>query len=234
MCTAANVPADRSARSSGRCVWALLLALLCFARAADADEITCGPLTNAFGPFDYRDPEARGEPLHLVESAHFTSDIENLIRGNSGTLGGDLDYTLRAFPNHHRALYSVAKYAMRSGNTLLRPGACYFDRAIRFRPDDAMVYLVQGIYLSQARKFDDSIKSYRRAITLQPGSAEAHYNLGLALLQVNDPAGANEQAQIAYGLGYPFDGLRRRLTKLGAWRAVANADKPAPVSSAPK
>lgn len=62
----------------------------------------CGALQNAFGPFD--DRTARGYNLDVVGSYHFTPPVEALIRGASGTIGGDLDYTLRAFPNHHRAL----------------------------------------------------------------------------------------------------------------------------------
>lgn len=47
----------------------------------------CGSLQNAFGPFDYRDPSARGQPLQLVESAHFTPDVEALRKGNIQRLG---------------------------------------------------------------------------------------------------------------------------------------------------
>ena len=59
-------------------------------------------LHNAFGPFDYR--TATKDKLKLVESYHFTPKVESLIGGQSGTLGADIDYTLRAFPNHPRAL----------------------------------------------------------------------------------------------------------------------------------
>lgn len=97
-------------------IWLSLVVTLVmpWGAAAMAQQVPgCGSLQNAFGPFDYRDPEARGEPLRLVESAHFTPSVESLVKGNSGTVAGDLDYTLRAFPNHHRALYSVAQYAFR-------------------------------------------------------------------------------------------------------------------------
>lgn len=70
-----------------------------------------------FGPFDYTDPETarpgkygQSPPLHLVEIAHFTPEVEHLVRGKSGAIYGDLDYTLRAFPNHHRALWSMVRY----------------------------------------------------------------------------------------------------------------------------
>ncbi len=49
----------------------------------------CGELTRprSSAPFDYTDPDHKPF-LELVESAHFTPNIENLRHGNSGTLGG--------------------------------------------------------------------------------------------------------------------------------------------------
>ena len=61
--------------------------------AAGAQEI-CGPLQNAFGPFDYR--TAKPEVRALVENAHFDEGVAALRRGLSSKLGGDIDYTLRA------------------------------------------------------------------------------------------------------------------------------------------
>lgn len=73
----------------------------------------CGDLANAYGPFDYTNPEHRSKNLGVVERFHFTLEVESLIRGKSSYIWGDLDYTLRAFPNHHRALYAFARYEIR-------------------------------------------------------------------------------------------------------------------------
>ena len=72
----------------------------------------CGVLQNAYGPFDYRDPVSKRDNLPIVESFHFTPDVESLRHGRSGSVLGDLRYTLRAFPNHHRALKSMARYGL--------------------------------------------------------------------------------------------------------------------------
>ena len=79
-----------------------------FACAASAQTNPCGELGNSFGPFDYRTvPE---QPKRLVEGAHFTPVVESLIRGNTASgPGGDIDYTLRAMPNHHRALLATVR-----------------------------------------------------------------------------------------------------------------------------
>src|SRR4051812_47506028 len=61
----------------------------------------CGSLANPYGPFDYRTSK---DKLDIVEGAHFTPDVETLRSGSTGSLGADIDYTLRTSPNHHRAL----------------------------------------------------------------------------------------------------------------------------------
>ena len=78
---------------------AALAVLVSVSRAADAQGMACGDLQNAYGPYDYR--TATEFQKHLVEGAHFTPEVESLkgARG-SATVGGDIDYTLRAFPNH--------------------------------------------------------------------------------------------------------------------------------------
>src|SRR5437867_1540176 len=66
----------------------------------------CGnPFQNAYGPFDYR--TATGDQKTIVEAHHFTSEVESLHAGITGSIGAEIDYTLRAFPNHPRALMAM-------------------------------------------------------------------------------------------------------------------------------
>jgi len=188
----------------------------------------CGDLENAFGPFDYADPANAvpqgNEPeskLHLVERAHFTADVENLVRGfTSFTALPDLEYTLRAFPNHHRALNSIANYHIK--NNAKKIGLysidCWFDRAMRFRPDDAVVRLIYAIYLARTDQKKSALEQYQTALELQPDSAETHYNIGLLYFDMQKYDLAFEHAEMAYDLGYPLPGLRKRLVKVGAWK----------------
>ncbi|MEL7448527.1 MAG: hypothetical protein AAFN78_04915, partial [Pseudomonadota bacterium] len=74
----------------------------------------CGPLQNAYGPFDYTNPDHVAKKLDRVERAHFDKGVENLKghltnAGGKAQLKGDIAYTLRAFPNHHRALYAMIR-----------------------------------------------------------------------------------------------------------------------------
>jgi hypothetical protein len=100
----------------------------------------CGPLANGYGPFDYR-TDRTGTTLSIVEDNHFTPAVEQLISGITGSLGAELDYTLRAFPNHHRALLSLVRLGKRLKSpqppartiqsTATLSGPCGFDPTTR-------------------------------------------------------------------------------------------------------
>lgn len=188
----------------------------------------CGTLENAFGPFDYTDsrnstlrPGQEITPLQLVENEHFTRDVRNLVRGNTSlTPVGDLEYTLRAFPNHHGALHSLANYHLING--VKKHGQytieCWFDRAMLFRPDDAIVRVVFGVFLAKRGSTQDALDQYNEALRLRDNLPEAHYNIGLLYTDLEQYDLAYQHAVRAYNLGYPLPGLRNRLMRLGAWK----------------
>lgn len=181
----------------------------------------CGELEQEFGPWDYTNPVHATERLPKVEEHHFTTDVEVLIKGVKGPIWGDLDYTLRAFPNHHRALYAAVRYWLlpdtpRQG-TYHYTTDCYLKRAVAFKPGDGTVYMIYGIFLHRQGKLPDALEKYRRAIKLMPNSAEAHYNLGLLHADMREYKDAKKHAKRAYALGYPLSGLKDRLRSVGAW-----------------
>ncbi len=158
--------------------WATLL-LLAFAGNASSQEVGCGQLENAYGPFDYTNATHVAENLPIVEKVHLTPEVEALIKGSTGTIMGDLDYTLRAFPNHHRALYAMARYALQPdfpGHAPHYPPECYFRRAIAFKPADGVAHMIYGIFLHKQNKLSEALREYGQAMELMPESAEVHYN----------------------------------------------------------
>ncbi len=181
----------------------------------------CSGHAQHYGPFDYRRPENHGYRLHIVESYHFDSKVENLIEGMTGKLPADIDYTLRAFPNHHRALRSMARYSLttKNPNPKYSPAECYFQRAEVFVPDDYKVHMMFGIYLHKKHKLQRAKQEYELAVKYAPKSALAHYNLGLLLLDIDDLKGAKKQAKIAAKLGYPLKGLQKRIARMEKKRA---------------
>jgi len=183
----------------------------------------CGELKppGQYGPYDYSNAQHRKQYLEIVEQHHFPEHVEKLIRGETGFMGGDLDYTLRAFPNHYRALIAMAKYGLREKTARVK-GAnytveCYFDRAIRFKASDGMVRMIYGNYLRKIGRPDDALEQYHVAVNLQPKNANFNYNLGLLYLKRKDYEQATVYAKKAYKLGFPLPGLRNQLMKTGKW-----------------
>ncbi len=175
----------------------------------------CGELQNVY---DYNSDK---QLLGTVEQHHFTSNVESLRHGNTGTLGGELSYTLMLFPNHHRALAAYGKLSLRD-KTLKPAGAkysvgCFFDRAIRFKPNDAMVRMVYGNYLLKAGKANEATEQLRVAADLEPENPTINYNLGLLYVQKKDYEQANIYAKKAYELGFPLPGLKKQLMEAGKW-----------------
>lgn len=180
----------------------------------------CGSLDNAYGPYDYW--TAKPEQRSIVERHHLTEDVLTLRRGATSTrVGGDLDYTLRAFPNHPRALAAMAELGFRTKST--KPAGsrytveCWFERAIRFRPKDGMVRAIFGVALLKAGKRDDAIRTLTLADELLPNNANVLYNLGLAYAEAKDYDRAVVYAKRAYDLGFTLPGLREMLQKAGKW-----------------
>ncbi len=217
-----------------------LLTVLCSAGislAAQAQTATlCGDLANAFGPHDYRkeagNPDAKRSttnPLFLVESAHFRPEMEALIRGRTpgSEVGPELDYTLRAFPNHHRALLAMTRLADKQKVDQPRGARysvdCWFERAIRFQADDGIVRMLYAHYLGSKGRRDDAIKQLETATQLAKDNPFGHYNIGMiyADMQIFDRALA--QAHRASELGMLRTELKDRLTAAGQWRDPASA-----------
>jgi len=207
--------------SKGFFIYALSLFL---ARVAFAQlPLECGALANNYGPFDYTNPQHKLHKLGIVEKAHFTRNIEQLIGGKSSTLEGDLDYTLRAFPNHHRALASFSNLnrIRQRSNPDYRTGyftlECYFLRAIANAPEDPVVYLLYGIFHDRLKQSGKAESNYLKSIDLDPESAGAHYNLGLLYFRLAKYEESLEHAKVAYDRKYPLPGLMKKLKKSGHW-----------------
>ena len=196
----------------------------------------CGALKHNYGPFDYRTHQSS---LPIVEQYHFTPDIEGLTSA-AGNPGGDLGYTLQAFPNHPRALMTLIRYGELKHSD--RPGRlpftieCFMLRAEVFAPDDPMVKLISGIYYLKHGKAGDAIERLEQADALGSANPNLYYNLGLAYLDVGQNEKALVAAHKAYAAGFPLPGLRNRLKRAGVWRDIqpqAAEAAPSKVESAP-
>jgi len=193
-----------------------LVAYTCLVGAEEYS--SCGSLDNPYGPYDYTNPLDKKFKLPVVDGHHFDSDVENLIHGQSGSIIADLDFTLRAFPNHHRALNTVARYQLSGGDMKgFYSAECYFERALRFKPNDGVVYLIQGNFYYKKGDFKSALQSYKKALEIMPSSAEVNYNLGLLFVKLGKYSKARKFAIQAYKRRYPMAGLKEQLEKSGHW-----------------
>lgn len=187
---------------------------------AHAQVERCGQLANAYGPFDYR--KERGKALAIVDSHHFNSDVSSLRKGQSGSLGSDLDYVLRASPNHHAALATISEWGVRLKTkeppTLPRSIDCYFERASRFQPDDHLVRLLYASFLQRMNMKADALSILAPLEKLQDLHAFTHQNLGMLLLDLGETERALVHAWKSQELGWTRPGLKERLEKAGQWR----------------
>lgn len=211
----------------------LAIATPYLARAAVSD-IVCGQLANGYGPYDYRTDK---KELPVVEFHHLTAPVLNLVSGQTGMYpGGDLDYTLRAFPNHPTALMAMIRYGEKTRSD--RPkGArysveCYLYRAWRFREDDPTVRMIYATYLAKHRRGEEALTHLEDARTMGEDSANFDYNIGLVYFDLKNYDKALFYAHQAYSKGFPLPGLREKLKKAGKWtepikvEETVNADAP--------
>ena len=222
----------------------LLLALACTSVQAAIDtndaEGSCGPIyiPTHVGPFDYRTDR---QLLSTVEFGHFQPGVERLIKPMFQYFGADLDYTLKAYPNHHRALMTMARLSIKE-KTLNPKGAnysaeCYFIRGMTFRPDDLIVRMIYASFLGMHQRNEDANKQLNFVLESAGDDPFTHYNVGMIYADMKDWPKALQQAHIALAGGFARPELKTRLQSAGQWRepaadgAAAAAAKPASAAS---
>lgn len=166
---------------------------------AEARGADCAPVAIPYhyGPYDYLTEKAE---LRVVERHHFAPQVEQLVKGQSGTLGADLAYTLNAAPNHHKALASAMQLAQRLKTDqppdMRYPVSCYLDRATRFRPRDTVVRSLYALHLGLfLGRIDDAVKQVAYAEQWVQDNPMALHNLGLVYLELKQADAAQRIAQ---------------------------------------
>lgn len=223
---------------------ALLLALAAGAAAQDVIN-TCGGLQNGFGPLDYR--SASRSDKQLVEGAHFTAPVEALVSGTTARRpGGDIDYTLRAFPNNPRALMAVIRLSELERTD--KPSGmrytveCWLERAVRFQPDDVIVRMIRAGYYGKRNRKADALNDLQVVERIaEPDNPFTQYNLGLSYFELGEHDKALAFAHKAMAMGLQRSDLREMLQRAGRWRdptpesadGAASAASSAAAASAP-
>jgi tetratricopeptide (TPR) repeat protein len=192
------------------------------AHAQVVNAMVCGPLKSGYGPFDYR--TVSSDARHRVEDYHFTPDVEMLRKGASTAyLAGDLDYTLRALPNSPRALLAMSRESAKEKRDT-PVGAhysaeCYFERAIRFVPDDPMPHVLYASFLKDRKRIDEARAQLDAAAELrgEQTNFDLDYNLGVLYFDLGQYDKSLDAAKRAYALGAPLPALMKKLKAAGKW-----------------
>lgn len=182
----------------------------------------CTGSEQGYGPYDYTQRGYLISELNLVESAHFKPGVEMLKEGTSqkSALYSDLDYTLRAFPNHHRALNTLIRFLITNvdyRSTQLSPPECYFLRALNFSPKDSMTHMLYGIFLQRSKKYELALQAYKTSEMYNESNTQLQYNLGLLYFDMKDYKEAKNYATKVYEKNFPFQGLKNKLKRADAW-----------------
>jgi hypothetical protein len=207
----------------GRAIGGLFVSLGVSTALAQTGQQACGnPFRNHFGPFDFRTvaPETR----KMVEDFHFTPGIQSMTQPRNTMMrdmAKDVAYTLEVFPNHPRALLVMHRLSLRWKSDPA-PGTsltveCWFDRAIRFRPDDTVVRSLYAQYLGGVNRRQDAAAQLKLASEHAKDNPLAHYNIGLVAMEAGLTDLALQQAHRARALGFPRQELVEQLRKANAW-----------------
>lgn len=195
----------------------------------------CGELRGVgqYGPYDARKDL---DKLPIVLGAHFTPQVEALIKGSSGTVGADLDYTLRAIPNYHRALLSMIRLGNRSKIESTDGSRfsveCWLKRAVAFAPDDAIVRMIYSSFLNTKGRVAEGSEQLSVATVLAKDNPFTHYNIGLHYLDLKDYENALSRAHKALALGFLQTELKDQLVNAGKWREPVYAEPEASTPTA--
>ena len=187
--------------------------------------IPCRGGRENFGPYDYLQRHKLTAELGIVERYHFGPQVEQLIggmrTGEAQSVPSDINYTLRAWPNHHRALNSIIQYQLikLGGKKSLRfPSAeCYLQRAIKFSPEDSITRMLYANLLQRTGHKKLALGQYEKALTIQPKGIQIKYNLALLLVDLKKYFFDDTDTTEIYTKGFPLPGLKDKLRKAGYW-----------------
>lgn len=183
----------------------------------DLQGLPCRGALIPFGPFDYLDRARFEGELFITEEYHLTPEILKLQQATTTTAINDIQYTLMAWPNHHKALYAAYEYRLLNRGEFRRdinapsPVECHLQRAINFSPQDPVPYMILGLLLHEWELYEDALKSFRKANALMPNDVITLYNLGLTLVELEKYEEAREVANQVYSTDFPLPGLRNKL-----------------------
>jgi predicted Zn-dependent protease len=141
------------------------------------------------------------QQLYNVERFHLNKNVlENIGSGKYQYALGDINFTLKYFPNHPRALQLLTTIAVLSKNRGLP--IRYFEKAIALYPNHAITHAQYGWYFVTIGDLDNGIQRLNHAIEVEPKLTAGYVWLAHAYEKKGDLQLAREARERAKELGY--------------------------------
>jgi predicted Zn-dependent protease len=168
--------------------------------SADVMPVQDAPHT-VYDYFDASTDRIVKQRLQAVEQYHMNKGVlENIANGKYKYALGDIDFTLRYFPNHPRGLQLLTTVAALAKNRALP--IRYFEKAIALYPNHAITHAQYGWFCVTIGDFDNGIQKLRHAIELDPKLTAGYVWLAQAYEKKGDLQLAREARERAKELGY--------------------------------
>jgi len=172
-----------------------------------------------YGPYDYLQRQRLQSQLFIVEEYHLSPQILRLEQGTTTSAIKEIQYTLMAWPNHHKALYAAYQYRLIHRGDWLQnvnsatPVECHLQRAIKFSPKDPVPYMILGLLMHDFEQYKLALKSFRTANRLLPNDVITQYNMGLTLVELGQYDEAAQLVEEIYRTDFPLQGLKNKLAR---------------------
>lgn len=193
-------------------------------------ERQCGAYTGHYGPFDYR--SAHPSDKNIVEKYHFENEYAAFLAGklNADTYGSSglevgkgFQYVLNAFPNHPEALMAMERLGTRLKSERPQgtqyPLECWYVRALKTIPDDPVVRVMYGIYLTNRGRNEEALNNLDKADEELHDDANMQYNIGLMYFKLGKFEKAQLCAMRSSAQGFRLNGLEAMLRKANRWNS---------------
>src|SRR5688572_1091024 len=141
------------------------------------------------------------QQLNNAEHFHLNKSVlENIATGKYKYALGDINFTLKYFPNHPRALQLLTTIAVLSKNRALP--IPYFEKAIRLYPSHAITHAQYGTCLVVIGDLENGIQKLNHAVQMDPKLTAGYVWLAQAYEKKGDLHLAREAKERAKELGY--------------------------------
>ena len=168
-----------------------------------------------------RPAEAAGtfaQALELRPDDRETLVFQAMALGESGDVQGARNLLSRAhaaWPEDAEIMYQLGVLAASQGN--LDNALLWFERALAADGNFGQAYLQRGKVLAQKGTLPEigrAVDSLDRACRLMPGDFESHYNLGVLLVQGDNPVDALPRLERALEIEPDWPGLRAEVERI--------------------